>query len=259
VFTVEQRDALREHVLRLARDDARVVAGAIVGSLALGGGDRFSDLDLTFGIADRQPVAEVLDEWTQRLAGELDALPLVDLERGPTIYRVFLLPDSLQLDLSMTPAAQFRPAGPRFRLLFGETTPADAHAVSSADARQLFIATPATVNDLIGWGIVYALHSRACIERRRFWQAEHYIGAVRDHALSLACLREDKTVVQARAYDDLSPATLARFTPTHVGTLESGALRSALAAAVEALIGVGRAQPSLPLTDAISERLDDWL
>jgi hypothetical protein len=46
---------------------------------------------------------------------------LADLEAGPTIYRVFLLPDALQFDLSMTPAAEFRPAGPKFQLLFGET------------------------------------------------------------------------------------------------------------------------------------------
>jgi hypothetical protein len=46
VLTVEQRDALRERLLRLAEDDERVVAGAAVGSLAVDGGDRFSDLDL---------------------------------------------------------------------------------------------------------------------------------------------------------------------------------------------------------------------
>src|SRR5919204_1649644 len=121
VFTVEQRDALRERMLRLAEHDERVVAGAVVGSLAVGGGDRFSDLDLTFGVADRVPVADVLDDWTRTLSDELAAVQLVDLERGPTIYRVFLLPDALQFDLSLTPAARFRPAGPRFRLLFGET------------------------------------------------------------------------------------------------------------------------------------------
>jgi predicted nucleotidyltransferase len=121
MFTVEQRDALRERLLRLAQEDDRVVAGAIVGSLAVGGGDRFSDIDLTFGIADGVRVADVLDHWTHTLVDELDAVRLAELERGPTTYRVFLLPDALQLDLSMTSAARFRPAGPRFRLLFGET------------------------------------------------------------------------------------------------------------------------------------------
>ena len=64
MFTVEQRDALRERVLSLAADDGRVVAGAAVGSLAVGSGDRFSDLDLTFAVADDVGVAAVLDDWT---------------------------------------------------------------------------------------------------------------------------------------------------------------------------------------------------
>jgi hypothetical protein len=108
-------------VLRLADEDERVVAGAAVGSLAISGGDRFSDVDLTFGIADHHLVADVLDDWTRTLIDELGAVRIADLEREPTTYRAFLLPEALQLDLSMTPAAQFRPAGPRFRLLFGET------------------------------------------------------------------------------------------------------------------------------------------
>ena len=39
-------------------------------------------------------------------------------------------------------------------------------------------------------GVIYSLHARACIERGRVRQAEHYVGAVRDHAPSLACLQQ---------------------------------------------------------------------
>src|SRR5947208_6819031 len=201
MFTVEQRNALREHLLRLAEEDERVVAGAAVGSLAVDdGGDRFSDLDLTFGIADDVPVAEVLDDWTRTLIGEREAVHLADLERDPTIYRVFLLPEALQFDLSLTPAAQFRPAGPRFRLLFGETASEESGAAAPPVAGELFIPTPPVAGELFGWGVIYALHARACIERGRVWQAEHYVGAVRDHALSLACLRQGLPAVQARGY-----------------------------------------------------------
>jgi hypothetical protein len=69
-------------MLQLAEEDERVVAGAAVGSLAVGSGDRVSDLDLTFGIADRVRVAHVLDDWTRELTEELDAVKLVDLKRG---------------------------------------------------------------------------------------------------------------------------------------------------------------------------------
>jgi hypothetical protein len=243
MYTVEQRDALRDRLLQLAREDERVVAGAVVGSLALGGGDRFSDLDLTFGVADLVPVADLLTDWTRTLSDDLGAVPLTDLVRGPTIYRVFLLPDALQFDLSLTPAAQFRPAGPRFRLLFGEIAAGEAA-----------MPTPPNAGDLFGWGVIYALHARACIERGRLWQAEHYVGAVSDHALALACLREGVTAVQARGYDDLSAETLARFGETHIGTVEPGGLRVALAASVRALLHEG-AEARLPHVETVGQSL----
>jgi len=254
VFTVEQRDALRERVLRLAHEDERVVAAAAVGSLAVDGGDRFSDLDLTFGIAEQARVADVLADWTQTLIDELAAVQLAELHRGPTTYRVFLLPALLQLDLSMTPAAQFRAAGPRFRLLFGETAAGGSEAPAPSVAGDLFISTPTVAEDIFGWGVIYAIYARTCIERGRVWQAEHYVGAVRDHALSLACLRQGLPAVQARGYDDLSSETLARFHDAHVGTVEPGALRAALAGSVLAIVHEG-AEARLPHADVIAERL----
>jgi len=244
VFTLEQRDGLRDRVLRLAEEDERVVAGAAIGSLALGAGDRFSDLDLTFGVVDGVSVAEVLDDWTRTLAAEREAVQLTDLERAPTIYRVFLLPNALQFDLSMTPADRFRPAGPRWRTLFGETAEGESRP------------TPPVPHDLFGWGVIYALHSRTCIERGRSWQAEHYVGAVRDHALALACLREGLPAVQARGYDELSAETLARFAETHVPALDPAALRVALAASVRALLREGE-DARLPHTRVVAERLAD--
>jgi hypothetical protein len=258
VFSVEQRDALRDRVLRLAGEDERVVAGAIVGSLAVGGGgDRFSDLDLTFGVDDQVPIVDVLDDWTRTFMDELEALQLADLKRGPTTYRVFLLPDLLQLDLSMTPAARFRPAGPRFRLLFGETA-ADGPEQRAPVPGSLFIPTQAVAGDIFGWGVVYALYSRTCIERGRLWQAEHYVGSVRDHALSLACLRQGLPSMQARGYDDLPAETLGRYEHAHVGAVEPEALRAALAASAAALLHEGT-EVGLPHAPVVAERLAELL
>jgi hypothetical protein len=253
VFSVEQRDALRERVVQLAREDGRVVAGAVVGSLAVDAGDRFSDLDLTFGVADQVPVVDVLNDWTRTFIDELDALQLADLQRGPTIYRVFLLPEALQFDLSMTTAAQFRPAGPRFRPLFGETAADESDPLSPVPA-SLFIPTPSVADDIFGWGVIYALYSRTCIERGRLWQAEHYVGAVRDHALSLACLRQGLPSMQARGYDDLPGETLALLDGAHVAAVEPVALRAALASGVLALLREGSAAGS-PHADVVAERL----
>jgi hypothetical protein len=71
VFTVQEPDRVRDHVLELARNDSRVVAGAEVGSLALGDGDRWSDLDLTFGVTDEFALTDVLDDWTRELISRL--------------------------------------------------------------------------------------------------------------------------------------------------------------------------------------------
>src|SRR5207248_9381250 len=119
----------------------------------------------------------------------------------------------------------FRPAGPRFRLLFGVTAGGESGVPTPPG--ELFTPTPPVAGDRFGWGVSYALHARACIERRRVWQAEHYVGAVRDHALSLACLRHGVTAVQARGYDDLPAETLARFGGTHIAAIEPATLRAA--------------------------------
>jgi hypothetical protein len=243
VFTVEQREALRDAMLMLAADDERVVAGAAVGSLAVDAGDRYSDLDLTFAVAGHVPVADVLGDWTGTLVDEFAAVRLTDVEQGPTTYRVFLLPSGLQLDLSMTPAGQFRPRGPRFRLLFGEIATGDPAGP-----------TPPVAEDLFGWGVIYALHARACIERGRLWQAEHYIGAVRDRVLTLACLHHGLPAWQARGYDDLPAEHLARLDAAHIGTLEADALREALAASVSGLMAAGR-DAGLPHAAVVAQRL----
>jgi len=52
MFSIDDRNRVRDHVLERARADVRVVAGAVIGSLAYSEGDRWSDLDLTFGVSD---------------------------------------------------------------------------------------------------------------------------------------------------------------------------------------------------------------
>src|ERR1043166_2208965 len=107
MFTIEDRNRVRARILHLAAVDGRVVAGAVVGSLAHDEGDRWSDLDLTFAVADNVPLADLLEDWTRVVVEEFDAAHLFDLPGGASIYRVFLLPGCLQFDLSFTPASRF--------------------------------------------------------------------------------------------------------------------------------------------------------
>jgi hypothetical protein len=222
MFTIADRDAARDHVLAMARADGRIVAAAAVGSLVTGG-DRWSDVDLTFAVEDAIPVSDVLDAWTQRLVADLDAIVLFDLPAGPTVYRVFLLPGGLQVDLSFTPAAQFGAGGPRFRLVFGE------ERVHRAPP-------PAPTDELFGWAAAYVREARACIERGRLWQAEHSINAVRDNALAIACARRGLPARFGRGFDDLPASVLADFDAARAHTLSRDALLAALTAATEGLL-----------------------
>jgi len=102
-------------------------------------------------------------------------------------------------------------------------------------------------------GRIYALHALACIERGRVWQAEHYVGAVRDHALSLACLRKGLPPAQARGYDDLPAETLARFgMPT---SARSNPRRSAQLSPPSFSRSCGRTKAHLPHAHVVAERL----
>ena len=232
MFTIADRDRARDHVLQLARDDARAVAGAVVGSLADGPGDRWSDLDLTFGIADEIPIRDVLEDWSRDLAARLDAIHLFDVESGVFLYRVFLLPGCLQLDLSVAPASGFGARGPKFRLLFGS-----AALVSPVDKQ------PA--REMLGYAVHHALRARFCIERGRLWQAEYWVSGVRDLALSLACRRRGLPDAYGRGFDDLPPELRERVRSALVRSLDPDELRRALRAAIGALLDEIEVAPDL--------------
>ena len=223
MFSINDRDRVRDHVLQLAESDSRVVAGAAVGSLALGGGDRWSDLDLTFAVADNVPVSDVLEDWSRALVKELDAAHLFDLPSGPSIYRVFLLPGCLQFDLSFTPASKFGATGPKFRLLFGST-------VEKAYAQG------PSAHELFGYAVHHALSARFCIERGRYWHAEYWISSLRDYSLNLACHRLGLPTSYGRGFDDLPAEISGFFKSTLVTSLEREELMRALGSAIEGLL-----------------------
>jgi hypothetical protein len=238
VFSVQDRQRVHDRVLELAAEDERVVAGAVVGSLAEDG-DRWSDLDLTFAVADGFPLVEVLSDWTRRLDAELAAVRLFDLPQGASIYRVFLLPGCLQVDLFFTPASSFGARGPRFRLLFGRA--ADTPHTQPAEPEELF-----------GYAVHDALRARFSIERGRLWQAEYWVSGVRDYALSLACRSRRLRAHEARGFDDLADVR-ARFLAAVVSSVERDELLRALGVAVAGLLSVtddvrevvARAEPEL--------------
>lgn len=197
-------------MLALADEDARVVESRLIGSLATGG-DRFSDLDLTFAVADGVPVGDVLEDWSRVVEGELGGVQLFDLPAGPSIYRVFLLPGCLQMDISFTPSAQF-----------------DCPRPGPPDERELF-----------GYGVHHALRARLSIERGRLWLAEYWVSAARDYALGLACARRGLPARYGRGFDDLPDDVLARFEGAIARSLDRDELLRALRVAVDGLLAEG--------------------
>lgn len=224
MFTVEERERIRDQLVEMARADPRVESAAAVGGSAPGGGDRWSDLDLTFGLAEGASMEAVLSDWTRSVEVEFDALTLFDLPFRSSIYRVFLFPGALQVDLSFTPGAEFGAYGPGFALLFGTATQRDT-------------VRPPSPRHLFGMGVHHAVRGRICIERGRAWQAEYWISAVRDHALALACLRHGLEHELGRGFDALPADIRARAARALVRSLERAELLRALHDAVDALVG----------------------
>ena len=231
MFTVDERDRVRQRLLGLAGNDRDVVAAAITGSYVADGGDEWSDIDLAFGI--RGELAPALERWTNILGRDFAAIHNWDLPWGSTIYRVFLLPDWLQVDIAFTPEADFGPRGPNWRTVFGGTV-------------EVATTPPTPRDELIGFAWVYARHAQACIERRKPWQAEWAISGIRDNVIALACLRLGYITRYAKGAELLPQEILASLEPTLVRSLDEHEQRRGLAAAATALAAeLERTTPAL--------------
>jgi hypothetical protein len=247
-FSVEQRERVRNRILEMARADTRIVAGAVVGSQALGPGDRWSDLDLTFGLADGVAALEVLGDWSKTLADEFAAIHLFDLPHMGTLYRVFLLPGTLQVDVSFTPGAQFGALGPKFKLLFGT-------AVERA------FPTPPSARHRFGLAAHDAPRVRFSIERGRLWEAAYLIADIRNEAMDLACLRLGLQARYGRGHDQLPAEIRAAGERALVRSVDRAELLRALGEAIELLLAESSAAPDIkaeiePMLRGLMEK--DW-
>jgi hypothetical protein len=136
---------------------------------------------------------------------------------------VFLLDNTLQVDLSFWPTRELRALGPKFSLIFG------------AAAEPISAPVPDS-KDLIGMAWLYALHVRSSIARSRLLQAEYMLSGMRDNVLALMCKRQGVAAVQGRGVDDLTEEQKARAAECLARSLELVELKRAFGLTVSALL-----------------------
>ncbi len=222
MFTPEYRSQLRSELLEYAAKDERLAGAALTGSAAAGREDRWSDIDLAFGVSDPEQISTVLSDFTDLMYARHAALHHHDVTAGAWIYRVFFLPGTLQIDLAFVAQSEFGPIAPTFKLIFGDANPLRPFAQPE----------PKT---LIGLAWLYALHARSSILRGKFWQAEYMISAVRDHVMALACMRLGLPSVHGRGMDLLPETRTAQLSESLVRELAADELWRAFRAVVHGL------------------------
>jgi predicted nucleotidyltransferase len=239
VFTPDERADLRDALVAAARADPRIDGAALAGSSARGFTDRWSDIDLALSVATEHNA--VVDDWTARLYREHGAVAHLDVWAAGTLFRVFLLPGTLQLDVAFWRSSEFGATGPNFKVLFG----------AAADKSPT---PPPTAASLLGMGWLYALHARSSIARGRAWQAEYMISGMRDQVLALACLRHDVPATQGRGTDDLPAEVTEPLVACLVRSLDPAELFRAFDATCTAL-----ADEAVRHDPALAARLADPL
>lgn len=223
MFSIEDRERVRARLLERAADDPRIVGAAVTGSAARGEQDRWSDVDLYFGVAAGVAPREVVRQWSDVVHAELGGVHHFDVDSGPATYRAFLRPDLLEIDLGFAPADAFGPrGGGAFHVVFGDPV---------EPTRSSFDPAP-----LVGYSWHHVRHARACIDRGHLWQAEHWVSGVRDTVLTLAAARLGEAVDYAKGAHRLPGEVTVPLEAALVRTLDTAELDRALGVATVALL-----------------------
>ena len=223
MFSKEEREQIRAALVRDAQADSDVIGAAHLGSAAADRLDDWSDIDLALCMSHSAAVDDVIAVWTARMYDDHDAVAHCDVRRGETLYRVFLLRNTLQVDLSFWPADRFRATGPKFKLIFGSANEPQGSAGDSTA-------------ELIGLAWLYGLHVRSSIARRRLLQAEYMLSNTRNRVVALACLREELSISEGRGFDDLSKDQKSRFAECYPSSLNHEELHRAFQQTMRALL-----------------------
>jgi hypothetical protein len=249
MFTEAYRNDLRDALIEKAGLDQRLVGVALTGSSSTDSEDRWSDIDLAFGVASDQSLDEVIADWTLYMHDKHRAVANVDVVSRATVYRVFLLANSLQVDIAFAPEHEFGAVAPTFRLVSGT-------------AREQPQSGPPEISRLIGMAWLYGLHARSSIARGRPWQAEYMISALRDHVVMLACVRHEVPYQQGRGADMLPRSVTQSLQDALVRSVDGAELIRAFGRAMKLLVneveysGMERANSLIPVLEELVRTAD---
>ena len=224
MYSDKERTEVRERLVGRALADPRFSGVALCGSTAVGRGDCWSDIDLAFGVSLTADLGATVADWTADMYHMFGPLHHVEIATGATVYRAFLLPSTLEVDLNFVPADDFRARGPKFRLLSGSA------------GEQLPPVPAPTPDHLAGLGWLYAVQARSCIGRGRLWQAERMVAGIREQALALACLRHGLPASQGVGVDQLPQPILEAYAESVAGAIDAAELERAFRAVITRLL-----------------------
>ena len=213
MFTPAERTRIRDALITRARSDPGIAGAALAGSAARDAEDPWSDIDLVLQLAPDVAEPEVVEAWTDSIADRYGIADTLDIFAGGVRYRVFLLPSSLQIDVSFWPHDQFRATEPGFRMIFGTANPATQPS-------------PPDVGTVIGMGWLYALHARSALARGRLWQTVLMTDDLRGQLITLICVRRDLNPWHGREVDRLPAADLQILTESRAREVTVEALEA---------------------------------
>jgi hypothetical protein len=243
MFSRDERKRIRAALVSSAQSDSQLTGAAHLGSAAADRLDDWSDIDLALCISPKSAVDEVVAVWTARLYESHGAVAHCDVRRGETLYRVFLLRNTLQVDISFWPADRFRATGPKFKLIFGIANEPQPSLTDSAA-------------ELIGLAWLYGLHVRSSIARQRLLQAEYMLSNMRNRVIALASLREGLSTSEGRGFDELSRDQRTGFVQSYPSALTAEELQRAFQRTTSALLNEIRLRDS-DLAEKIGPTLMD--
>lgn len=216
IFTEKDSNKMFERLIQMGLSDDRIIGGALVGSSANDTKDKWSDLDITFGLKKEIDPRFVLDEWISILNKEYTIVHYFDVHRSLGIYRVMLFPNGLEVDLSMVPEEEYGPKSSDFKLIFGRIGENKNNLKSHS------------VEELFGWGWHHILHANSAIHRKKFGQAEFWINNLRNYVFELQCIRFGLPAVHGRGIHLLPKHFNKAMQYTLIKSLSSSELKRSL-------------------------------